>query len=204
MGKLINLTGKRFGRLTIIERVQNNKYNKPQWLCRCMCNNKTIVSGHDLKNNNTKSCGCLRKTHGYSGCQQNITYVTWYNMIQRCTNSNRKDYEYYGRRGIKVCDKWLSFESFLEDMGEKPKGLSLDKVDNNKGYCKANCRWVTRKEQQRNRRNNILITIDNITKCLAEWCEEFNLKYSKIKDRIKRYGWTPEEALELVLRRKNG
>jgi hypothetical protein len=210
MGKFIDLTGQRFGRLTAVERAKNNKGNKIGWLCICDCGNQTIVYANDLKRGHTKSCGCLyrdtRKTinyiHGHNRINKiSPTYVTWYGMIQRCNNKNHIYYQNYGNRGIRVCEAWLKFEGFLKDMGERPKGMFIDRINNNRNYCKENCTWSTRKEQNRNKRNNRLITINNVTQCLAEWCEIYNLKYNTIKRRLYR-GWTPEEALELTPRRK--
>lgn len=210
MGKFIDLTGQRFGRLTVVKRVENNKHGHAKWLCQCECGKHIIVCGYSLKNNNTKSCGCFKKIslykknykHGHS-CRKKTskTYQVWEHMIRRCKNPNVKNYKNYGGRGIKVCEAWLKFENFLQDMGERPEGLSIDRIDNDGNYYKENCKWSTRKEQNRNKRNNILITINGVTKCLVEWCEIFNLKYNMVKSRIYR-GWTIDEALEIIPQRK--
>jgi len=215
MGKFTDLTGQKFGRLTVIERAENIPSGKTWWLCQCKCGNQTIVRSDSLKGGVTKSCGCLHKELSFERCKQRMkhghsmvnivskTYSIWRNIIQRCNNPNCRNYKNYGGRGIKVCDKWLKFEDFLQDMGEKPEGLSLDRVDNNGNYCKGNCRWATWKEQQRNSRNNRLITINGETKCLAEWCEIYKKPYQTVYNRINRYKWTPEEALELIPRKKH-
>lgn len=123
------------------------------------------------------------------------TYSSWKEMNKRCYNKNCKAYSSYGARGITVCDRWRkSFKNFLEDMGFKSKNLSLDRIDNNSGYFKENCRWATKKVQARNRRSNHLIKINEEIKSLAEWSEKTNLNSDLIKARLK-YGWTPEEAL---------
>jgi hypothetical protein len=115
-------------------------------------------------------------------------------MIKRCNNPNDICYGVYGDRGIKVCSRWLEFENFLEDMGEQPEGMSLDRIDSNKGYCLNNCKWSTAKEQARNRRNNRLLTYNGITKLMIEWSEDLNINYSTLKNRLGR-GWTVERAL---------
>ena len=207
MGKLIDLTGQTFGRLIVVKRVENNKHKQSQWLCQCSCRQSIVVRCCDLKSDNTQSCGCLRTEiitkHGH-GClkKRSKSYKAWLHMIQRCTNLNDSSYKHYGGRGIKVCEAWRKFENFLEDMGERPKNMTLDRVDNDGNYCPENCRWATRSEQQRNRRNTIFITIYGVTQPLAEWCETYNSNYNMVYGRIYRCGWTPEEALEIIPRRK--
>jgi len=195
---VINLMGHRFGRLTVLKRVENSNYGKAIWLCKCDCGNQKNILSNSLKSGRTKSCGCLSQPHGHK-CQnqRNKTYTVWVGMNQRCHNSNHTAYKNYGGRGIKVCEKWMKFEGFLQDMGEKPEGLTLDRIDNNKGYCKENCRWATRKEQGQNTRKNILITINNVTKCLMEWCEIYQKPYHKVWERIYRGNWSIDKALEL-------
>jgi len=206
MGKFIDLTGQQFGRLTVIKRVENGNHGKVRWLCQCDCGKNSIVISGGLRNKNTQSCGCLNKEiltkHGHASYHKSKTYKTWNDMIQRCINPNCKAYKDYGGRGIQVCKRWLKFENFLQDMGEKPEGLTLDRIDNDGDYRPENCRWATRKEQNRNSRHNRLITINGNTKCLSEWCNFYNINYHKIYMRL-HHGWSPEEAFELVLRRKS-
>lgn len=209
MSVFIDLVGQKFGRLTVVERAKNNKGGSARWLCQCKCDKRVVVQASNLKNKNTQSCGCLQKEMAYKsnyvhGCcdKNNPTYQTWQQMVQRCTNPNNKSYKNYGSRGIHVCEAWLKFENFLQDMGKHPKGMTLDRVDNDGNYCKENCRWTTYKQQNRNYRRNILIKINDETKCLMEWCERYGLKYQTIYMRLRR-GWTIEEALELTIRRKN-
>jgi len=118
-------------------------------------------------------------------------------MIQRCNNPHNRAYKHYGSRGITVCKTWLKFENFLSDMGECPSGLTLDRINNNGNYNKKNCRWTTRKTQARNRRTSKMITIDNVTKCLKEWCESLCLDYNKVKARINQLKWPIKQALEI-------
>ena len=211
MGQFIDLTGQKPGRLTVIKRAENDKYKHARWLCQCICGNYCTVLSYSLICGDTQSCGCLQKErardvnyiHGHSSNGIiSKTYWTWNNMLRRCSDDNNQDYKNYGGRGIKVCKKWWKFGGFLQDMGERPPGLTLDRIDNNNDYCKENCRWATTKEQSRNYRRNKLITINGVTKCLVEWCEIYQKPYKKTWDRINRYHWTPEEALELTPRRR--
>lgn len=131
-----------------------------------------------------------------------LTYKTWKRMINRCRNINSPDYKDYGDRGIKVCDKWLNFENFLKDMGEKPVHKSIDRIDNNKDYKPDNCRWSNTVEQARNKRNNHYITYNNITKCLSEWSEITGIKQSTIRMRLSNYKYTIAEALGFQRKRR--
>lgn len=213
MSRLIDLTGQTFSRLIVIKRVENDKYGHTRWLCQCKCGKRQKAQGGHLRAGCVQSCGCLQKEisiqvgkqkikHGHN-CRnkRSKTYVTWVNMIYRCTNPNVKNYKDYGGRGIKVCKRWLRFENFLEDMRERPKGFTLDRVNSDGDYCKGNCKWSTPKEQARNTRKNKLITINGIMKCLAEHCEDRELNYHTVYYRLQ-HKWTPEEALELVPRKK--
>lgn len=153
----IDLTGQIFGRLTVIKEVDRNKYGQSMWECLCDCKNTTIVQGGSLHSGNTQSCGCLRKEkikeslikHGM--CKTS-TYNAWVGILQRCNNPRNQDYHNYGGRGIAVCDRWLKFENFISDMGLKPTGLTIDRINNNLGYFKENCRYASSIEQNRNRR----------------------------------------------------
>ena len=198
---MIDLIGKRFGKLIVLKWIGKDKWGHSKWLCQCDCGNKIIVLGYGLTSGNTKSCGCLQKEgnsikHGHNR-RGKVTgfYRSWYQMIQRCINPNNKDYHNYGGRGIKVCKRWLKFENFLEDMieGWRP-GLTLERRKNEKGYFKDNCKWVTREEQQRNTRGNHLLTYNGKTQCVAAWSEETGIPRQTIEYRIN-HGWTAEEAL---------
>ena len=192
MGTLIDLTGKRFGRLLVIGRAETDSRGKLSWLCKCDCGNEKTIRGDSLQGDRAKSCGCLQKeiasignrTHGLSKVP---TYEVWYNMQHRCFNKNNHVYKNYGGRGITVCDRWLKFENFYEDMGDKPKGLTLDRNDNHGNYEPSNCSWVTRKEQSRNIRSNRMIKYGGREQCMAEWAEEIGISQNALGCRLKKY-----------------
>lgn len=154
-----NLEGKVFGRLTVIGLSEKSKPRKIYWECLCQCGNIKSISSTSLRSGNTKSCGCLRKemlsssksTHKKSNSPE---YNCYHHMIKRCYDKNNSAYQYYGARGIKVCDRWLeSFENFYEDMGDRPSSqYSIDRIDNNGNYEPNNCRWSTQSEQVINSR----------------------------------------------------
>jgi hypothetical protein len=115
-------------------------------------------------------------------------------MVQRCTSPNNQNYAQYGGRGVTVCDQWLTFANFLADMGDRPEGKTLDRIDNSKGYEPGNCRWATRKEQQRNRRSNRLLTHAGQTKTMAQWAEDLGVPYTRLQGRLKM-GWSVDRVL---------
>ena len=156
MAAFIDRSGKRFGRLLAIKPVGYSQTNRI-WECRCDCGNTVQVSGVSLGNGHTKSCGCLQrehKQHGHSPKSgKSPTYVSWDAMLQRCSNKNHEKYIRYGERGVRVCRRWRKFENFLADMGERPKGKTLDRFPDPSGnYKPGNCRWATPKQQAANHR----------------------------------------------------
>lgn len=198
MRKLVDLVGKKFGRLVVLERVENDKHGLVKWLCLCNCDNKKriVVLSCNLKSGHTKSCGCWKiekmTKHGHHGDK---IYSSWDSMIQRCTNPNNDRYNNYGGRGITICKRWLNFIDFNEDMGKSWKpGLTIERKNNDLGYCKENCCWATRTEQNRNKRNNHLETFRGKAKCIAAWSEETGIPYHIIRWRINK-GWPLERAL---------
>lgn len=198
MGKLKDLTGQKFGRLIVIKRVGTTKGRNAIWLCKCECGNKVEVFGGNLTSNSTKSCGCLRqeqlKTHGLS--YSNL-YPIWIAMKDRCFNCNNKEYHCYGGRGITVCDEWKnnfkSFYNWANKNGYKD-GLTIDRINNNKGYSSDNCKWSTMKEQANNKSTNNYITYNGETHTLTEWAEKLGIKERVLSNRINRLKWTIEKA----------
>lgn len=161
--RFTNIVGERYGRLLVIEYHGTSKQSQTLWKCLCDCGKEVVVRRTGLKNG-TKSCGCARK-----GAQKNTvvfteeeayTYETWYNMKRRCYDKNFKNYSYYGGDGVVVCDRWLGefgFRNFLEDMGNRPEGMTLNRINSVKLYSKETCEWATKQAQafdQRKRKNN--------------------------------------------------
>lgn len=179
MGIKIDLIGKTFGRLLVIKEVGRDKQGSILWKCQCRCGNITIANGSALKSGRKRSCGCLvieaRITHGMT---KTPTYRSWRHMLDRCNNPKNNSYSHYGGRGIFVCKEWLgSFETFLKDMGERPerpKGLSIERLNNNDGYSPSNCVWASRTDQMRNQR----IHKRNKTGTKGVWWDKRQQKYS--------------------------
>lgn len=199
-----DLTGQMFERLTVKEFVGRDKVGCDCWKCVCRCGKERIVLGRSLRSKNTRSCGCLagivlekKVKHGFSsGFKRSKVYTTWASMIGRCYNPNNPCYNRYGGRGITVCPRWRqSFMDFYTDIGgEIPKGMQIDRIDNNGNYEPGNIRLATRKEQANNRRDNRIITINNVSRTLAEWCRHLNTSYSLVCRRVLRDGWSVERG----------
>lgn len=175
----IDITGKKFNHLTTVEYVENGK-----WLFKCDCGNLKIINQNKVRSNRTKSCGNCNR-HNRQRCDNDITHKSWLSMLNRC-----KRKEHYIQRGIKVCDRWLGingFINFLNDMGERPSPKhSIDRIDTNGNYCPENCRWATQKEQCNNRYNNVYLTHNGDTKTLAQWCDYFRLPYRRCSVRYNK------------------
>lgn len=162
MGKRIDITGQRFGRLVVVGMARKVKYKK-LWKTICNCGNKRIVSQENLRSGHTKSCGCYRKEFRVShGLSKAPIYSIWRSMKQRCCNEKNQVYKHYGGRGIKICKRWLKFENFHADMNSSyKKGLWIERIDNDKGYCPENCCWETKPNQARNRRGCVKFKGEN-------------------------------------------
>lgn len=190
----------KYGRLTIISPADKNKWGYVMVKCLCDCGNERIVSLYDLKRGHTTSCGCFHSdkltayntTHGMS---RTPTHNSWRGMVERCNNPKHEFYRYYGGRGVSVCERWLSFDNFYYDMGDKPKGCSIDRINTNGNYELNNCRWSTIKEQARNARSNRLIKYKDRVQCVAAWAEERGMNKNVLEMRLLR-GWPVEEAIE--------
>jgi hypothetical protein len=208
MPSFIDRTGQKYGKLTVIELDKSRCTKKRKfWICKCECGEQASVNADNLSGNRTKSCGCLKVENQLVqaakrkkwGKELLPTRHVWQLMLRRCYNPKDNVFSHYGERGITVCKRWHEFENFLEDMGIKPEGLSLERKDVNKNYCLENCCWATQIEQTRNRRTTKWITINNETKSAAEWCEIYRCRQNLFSARIKR-GWSPLEALTVPAR----
>lgn len=198
MGKFVDLTGQKFGRLTVISRDENTKDGHATWLCKCECGNRKVISGAPLRRGSTKSCGCLQKERVKSsntkhGRTKSPLYKVHREMLHRCQNKKAKNYKNYGGRGITVCEEWLEFLSFYRwalHNGYK-HGLTIERIDVNGNYCPENCCWITIAEQQRNRRNTIRLSDGTPASLIAK---KNGISTSLVRARIK-IGWTIERAI---------
>lgn len=202
----IDLTGQRFGRL-VVGGHSERRSGRVMWACLCDCGEKMVAQQNNLRSGNTTSCGCAHRRHGHSiPGNHSPTYNSWQNMISRVDGQRGAETtKNYSGRGIGICGRWRAFDLFLKDMGARPDGTTLDRIDNDRGYecgvcqtCidagrKMNCRWATRKDQQRNRRTNVLLTLNGDTACFTEWCERIGIRGTSLTKRIR--AWGVERAL---------
>ena len=204
MSRLIDMTGQKYGKLTVLERV-GTKSHSSQWMCICDCGNKVVVGRNNLIHNHTKSCGCLKhreavnRTHGQS---ETRLYFVWRNMLNRCFNSKVRDYPNYGGRGITVCQEWKEDFQVFSDWafangynGTAKRGeYTLDRVDTNGNYEPSNCRWITIKEQTNNQRSNHVVIFNGEKYTLAQLAEATGIPYKTLHKRINKLGWDVEKA----------
>jgi hypothetical protein len=203
VSRLRDLTHQTFGRLTVTNEAGRDCYNRATWNCICTCGNTVVVRSRNLVQGRVVSCGCYHKevvtTHGYASRSGNFhsACVSYWAMIDRCYNSDGSHWDDYGGRGIKVCRSWLGrrgIDNFMSDMGPRPKGKTLDRVDVNKGYSRSNCRWALPKTQMNNRRYNVYLTYKGQKKTVSEWCEITGVPRNTAYGRLAR-GWTVWEAV---------
>lgn len=193
-----SLLGQRFGRL-VVSGPSPGKSRSKQWACECDCGCQHVTSASSLRRGATRSCGCLhreelgnrRRTHGSS---ESLTYKRWRSMRARCLLPNTRSYARYGGRGITICESWSDFTNFIADMGECPPGYTIEREDNNGPYAPGNCRWATRKEQNRNTSANRRLLYQGQNLCVSEWAERVGIKYRTILMRLER-GWPAERIL---------
>ena len=199
MGKPIDMTGQRYGRLSVIEMAGHNKHRQRLWRCVCDCGETTEVIGHLLRYGQTQSCGCLHreairnvnKKHGKSKSQ------IWFmhrSMMDRCYLQTSTAYKNYGGRGITVCKRWHDFENFYADMGDKPKGMTLERIDNDGPYLPDNVCWASYKDQANNRRSNVVLEFQGRKQTMQQWSDEMGLKIQTVWARLNR-GWSVDRAL---------
>jgi hypothetical protein len=200
MGRFRDLTGERFGRLLVQRKDGYNKHHQLYWLCECDCGNYKLVLGSLLRNGETQSCGCLHKeVTGNINRKHSLAntpiYSLWNSMIDRCHLPTSHTYNRYGERGISVCERWHNFENFYADMGDKPEGMSLERIDNNGDYCPENVIWATAKQQANNRKSNVVLEHNGKKQTMQQWCDELGLKIGTVWARLNVYGYTVEQAL---------
>lgn len=213
--KFIDLTEQKFGRLIVLKKDGKDKWGSLLWKCLCDCGKQKTIKGNLLRRGDTKSCGCLQnetrinngKSNIKHGLSKTIEYNIWNQMNRRCNNKNYFQYKDYGGRNISVCYRWSNknptgFKNFFKDIGEIPKGLTLDRIDNDSNYCPNNCRLVTMKEQERNRRNNLYISLDGKKQLLIEVAKKYNIPYILFWKRLYIYKWPIEKVLNTPIRKR--
>lgn len=202
MGRFIDMTGQTFGRLTVLSLAGKDKNGLYMWRCQCSCGNYTVQRGQDLRRGKVVSCGCWKNQNtvarNTTHCMgKSRPYRIWKNMKTRCYNTRVKSYADYGGRGIQICDRWLNdFGAFWEDMKDDYNDtMEIDRIDPNGNYCPENCRWATKKQQNRNTRANHLINTPWGPLCLSEAAEKTGIPLGTLKDRLRR-GVSNEKLFE--------
>lgn len=199
----LNLSGQKFGMLTVIKRGENDNRNRIRFICKCDCGNEALITLYKLRSGGIKSCGCKRLKHGDTGSN---LYTVWHNLKVRCNNKKDANYHNYGGRGISVCDEWNdSYEPFQKwalANGYK-KGLDLDRINNNGNYEPSNCRFVTRTINSNNRRSNHLLYAFGEKKTIKDWSRDKRcvVKHSTLLNRIFTCKWGDEKAITTPARK---
>ena len=188
------LPGERYGKLTILRELER-RMGERKVECLCDCGNTTVPFAANVRRGFTTSCGCFstesHMTHGKTGSSE---WRSWSSMKARCSNPNSPEWRNYGQRGIGYCDRWKSFKNFLNDMGERPSGMTLDRIDNNEGYSPENCRWATNETQHNNKRTNRRIPHDGESLTISQWARRKSIRPNTLLTRLNR-GWTIDRAL---------
>lgn len=210
MGKIKDIAGHKYNRLTVIEFAGLDRYSKAQWICKCDCGNLTVVNGSRITSGLTKSCGCLQKEIAHNrelrrnqikySCRPARLYSVWNNMKQRCTNPDNPAYLRYGAQGIELYADWMDFEKFMEWAYSSgyDDSLTIDRIDNDKGYYPENCRWVDKIIQGQNRRNVILVEYRGEVQPLSKLAREHGIKPHTARGRYYQ-GWSIDKILETPL-----
>jgi hypothetical protein len=210
MGRILDLTGHHYGRLTVVEFDSIKAHHRAYWICRCECGQIKSICGHDLTTGYTKSCGCLRVDNGYHqlikhGKSRTKLYYVYQSMKQRCTDKNHHAYRDYGGRGITVCNEWLRFAVFydwaIKNGYKENSTLSIDRIDVNGNYCPENCRWTNIDTQANNKRSNKYLELNGERHSIAEWAKILGGSTSLIHSRL-RNGWNIEKALSTPVLKK--
>ena len=195
MGRKRKHIKERYGRLLVLH---EDPVVKCKWICQCDCGTVKSIAVSSLRSGRSKSCGCycsdvlvkIRTTHGQSKTK---IYNIWVSMLSRCRNKNFPLYKNYGGRGIKVCERWLIFENFLADMGDKPDGMTIDRINNDGNYEPSNCRWATWIDQANNKRTTRFVVYNGMKLSLAQWARKLNINSDTLKDRLDS-NWPIREA----------
>ncbi|HJA66985.1 hypothetical protein B5F07_18395 [Lachnoclostridium sp. An169] len=211
MPKRIDLTGKQFNFLRVIEYSGNTRHGEALWLCECKCGTRKNIPGSKIRKGEIKSCGCMKKelsgiANVKHGMKKTRIYRIWQGIKQRTTNPNNGEFSEYGGRGVDICVEWAnSFESFKQWSFENgySDNLTIDRINNQKGYYPENCRWITIKDNCRNKRNNLRLTLKGETKTIAEWAEITGINKATLRNRIIKMGWSAEKALTTKVGNQN-
>ena len=211
MSDYADFASRKYGLWSILYRVENDHNGATRWMCKCDCGTEKVQWKGNLVRGLTRSCGCAKGssisvakkgiavTHGMT---KTPVWHTWQSMLGRCLNPNAKSFPIYGARGIKVCEKWLTFEGFFEDMGDRPLGTTLDRIDTDGDYCKENCRWATKDVQERNKRTNVFLEAFGEKKIITDWVRDTrcNTKHTATVQRRMKRGLSIEQAMTFLRR----
>lgn len=200
------MIGKRYGRLEVTARAPS-RIGVRRWHCRCDCGGTVSVTTANLNNSHQRSCGCLQRESREAGNNlrhggaKTPEWFVWVHMRRRCESHSCHAYPRYGGRGIYVCKRWQDFANFLKDMGKRPAGQTLERINNAGPYSPKNCKWASRTEQARNRRSNRIVEFSDERRCVAEWCEVLGLPHKAVRARILN-GWSAERAFTQPVARR--